>query len=76
MPADLSEIPILKAFCLVAPSVRFSLLAMCDARFFWPAIFFRVRTCSAVQVRRAFAFLAIRCLPLEAGDFVASGTYN
>jgi hypothetical protein len=56
----------LKAFCLVAPSLRFSALAI-EARFFWRAIVFRARTRSSVQMLRAFAFLAIE-FPVENGQ--------
>jgi hypothetical protein len=49
----------LKAFCRVAPSVRFSFLAIRDAAFFCRAIVFKVRTRSAVHVRGLIAFLAI-----------------
>jgi hypothetical protein len=62
-----SEIPILKAFCLVAPSVRFSLFAISEAGVLRRAIVFRVRTCSVVQVRRTFNLLAIGCLPAAIG---------
>src|SRR4029077_12547314 len=50
-----SDKPILNAFCRVAPSVRFSVLAMRDAVFFCWAIVLKVRTCSAVQARRFVA---------------------
>ena len=59
-----SDKPILNAFCRVAPSVRFSVLAMRDAVFFCWAIVLKVRTCSAVQARRFVAFLAIEYLPV------------
>jgi hypothetical protein len=55
----------LNAFCRVAPSVRFSLSAIRDARFFWRAIVFKVRICSAVHARRFLAFLAIEQLPVS-----------
>jgi hypothetical protein len=54
-----SDKPMLKAFCRVARSVRFNFLAIRDAAFFCRAIAFKVRTCSAVHVRRLVAFLAI-----------------
>lgn len=60
-----SDRPILNAFCRVAPSVRFSLLAMRDAPFFWRAIVLKVRTCSAVHALRFLAFLAIEQLPVS-----------
>jgi hypothetical protein len=49
----------LNAFCRVAPSVRFSLSAIRDARFFWRAIVLSMRTCSAVHARRFLNFFAI-----------------
>jgi hypothetical protein len=58
-PLESSEVPMLKAFCLVAPSVRFSFFAISEAGFFRRAIVFSARTCSVVQARRTFAFLAI-----------------
>jgi hypothetical protein len=48
----------LKAFWRVAPSVRFSVLAMLDARVFFLAAVFNVRT-SVVDHGRRFAFFAI-----------------
>jgi hypothetical protein len=48
----------LKAFCRVAPSVRFNALAIPAAGFFFFARVFNVRTCSDVHARR-FDFLAI-----------------
>jgi hypothetical protein len=60
-----SDRPILNAFCRVAPSVRFSLLAIRDAPFFWRAIVLKVRTCSAVHALRFVAFLAIEQLPVS-----------
>ena len=60
-----SDRPMLNAFCRVALSVRFSLSAIRDARFFWRAIVFKVRTCSAVHARRFLAFLAIEQLPVS-----------
>ena len=55
----------LNAFCRVAPSVRFSLSAIRDARFFWRAIVLSMRTCSAVHARRFFTFFAIQQLPVS-----------
>jgi hypothetical protein len=55
----------LNAFCRVAPSVRFSLSAIRDARFFWRAIALSMRTCSAVHARRFLAFFAIERLPVS-----------
>jgi hypothetical protein len=46
------DTPMLKAFCRVAPSVRFSFLAILPAVVFFRASVFRVRTSSAVQERR------------------------
>jgi hypothetical protein len=50
--------PRLKAFCRVAPSDRFRDRAMLDARVFFLAEVFKVRTSAAVHVRR-FDLLAI-----------------
>jgi hypothetical protein len=50
--------PKLKAFWRVAPSVRFNVLAMFDARVFFLAAVFNVRT-SVVDHGRRFAFFAI-----------------
>jgi hypothetical protein len=47
----------LNAFCLVAPSDRFSLLAIFAAGAFLRAIDFRSRTCTDVQARLFFPFL-------------------
>jgi hypothetical protein len=55
----------LNAFCLVAPSVRFSLSAIRDARFFRRAIVLSIRTCSEVHARRFRAFFAIEQLPVS-----------
>jgi hypothetical protein len=49
----------LNAFRRVAPSVRFSLSAIRDARFFRRAIVLSMRTCSEVHARRFRAFFAI-----------------
>jgi hypothetical protein len=53
-----SDSPKLKAFCRVAPSVRFKLRAMLAARDFFRAIVFSVRTSDDVHERR-FDFLGI-----------------
>ena len=55
---ELSDSPILKAFCRVAPSVRFRVRAMLAARVFLRAIVFSVRTSDDVHERR-FDFLGI-----------------
>lgn len=55
---ELSDIPMLKAFCRVAPSVLFKLRAMLAARVFLLAAAFNIRTSVAVHARR-FDFLAI-----------------
>ena len=55
---ELSDSPILKAFCRVAPSVRFRVRAMLAARVFLRAIVFSVRTSADVHDRR-FKFLGI-----------------
>ena len=47
-----SDKPILKAFCRVAPSVRFKVRAMLFARVFFFACAFNVRTSAVVQARR------------------------
>ncbi len=54
-----SESPMLNAFCRVAPSVRFSFLAIALAGVFLRAMVFSERTSVAVQARR-FDFLAIK----------------
>jgi hypothetical protein len=54
-----SDRPILNAFCRVAPSVRFSVLAIRLAGVFFLARVFNSRRCSAVHARRFVAFLAI-----------------
>ena len=53
-----SDSPRLKAFCRVAPSVRFKVRAMLAARVFLRAIVFNVRTSDDVHDRR-FDFLGI-----------------
>jgi len=50
----------LNAFCRVALSVRFSVLAILAARVFFRASNFSVRICSGVHVRRLVVFLAIK----------------
>ena len=54
-----SDNPILKAFCRVAPSVRFRVRAMLATRVFLRAIAFSVRTSDDVHERR-FDFLGIQ----------------
>lgn len=54
------EIPRLKAFCRVAPSVLFRLLAIFAARVFCRASPFSALTSAAVHARRFDPFLAIR----------------
>jgi hypothetical protein len=51
--------PRLNAFWRVAPSVRFNVLAMLEARVFFLAAVFKIRT-SAVDHGRRFDFLAIQ----------------
>jgi len=53
-----SDKPRLKAFCRVAPSVRFNVRAMLAARVFFLAAVFNVRT-SAADHERRFNFFAI-----------------
>jgi hypothetical protein len=53
-----SDNPMLKAFCRVAPSVRFKVLAMRVARVFFFAKVFNTRISAVVHSRR-FAFLTI-----------------
>jgi hypothetical protein len=50
----------LKAFWRVAPSVRFSFLAIADAGVFFFAIDFRSRTSTEVHARRFFVRFAIK----------------
>jgi hypothetical protein len=59
-----SDKPMLNAFCRVAPTVRFSVLAICAACVFFRARAFNVRTCSGVHSRRFVALLAIQILPI------------
>lgn len=47
-----SDNPILKAFCRVAPSLRFKVRAMLFAGVFFFACAFNVRTSAVVQARR------------------------
>jgi hypothetical protein len=55
-----SDSPGLKAFCRVAPSVRFRVRAMFAARFFFFACVLSVRTSAVVHARRRlFDFFAI-----------------
>jgi len=69
--------PRLNAFCRVAPSVRFNVLAILAARVFFRASVFKVRTCSVVQARRVDTFLAIKQLSvLRNGRFVAGSSYK
>jgi hypothetical protein len=58
-----SDKPILNAFCRVAPSERFSVLAIWPACFFFRASAFNVRTFSGVHARRFVAFLAMQQTP-------------
>ena len=55
-----SDKPILNAFCLVAPSVRFSVRAILTAGVFRRASDFSSRMCAGVQARLLDAFLRIR----------------
>jgi hypothetical protein len=57
-PRESSDNPMLKAFCLVEPSVRFKVRAIVDACLFFFASVFNVRTSAFVHARR-FDFLAI-----------------
>src|SRR5271154_779751 len=59
-----SDNPILNAFCLVAPSVRFSVLAILAAGVFFRASDFKSRTCAVVQGRLLDAFFRIYGLRL------------
>jgi hypothetical protein len=63
-----SDKPILNAFCRVAPSVRFSVLAIRAAFVFLLASAFDVRTWSGVHVRRFVPVLAIQNSCFEEGD--------
>jgi hypothetical protein len=51
-----SESPMLNAFCLVAPSVRFNRLAILFAGVFLRASVFSSRTCTNVQARLFLLF--------------------
>ena len=53
----------LNAFCRVAPSLRFSVLAILAARVFFFASVFNVRTCAGVHSWRFDTFLAIQITP-------------
>jgi hypothetical protein len=44
---------------------------MRDARLFWRAIVFKMRTCSAVHARRFPAFFAIEQLPVSKNNILA-----
>jgi len=50
----------LNAFCRVAPTVRFSVLAILAADVFFFASVFSSRTCTDVQARRFDTFFAIK----------------
>jgi hypothetical protein len=54
------DIPRLKAFCRIAPSVRLRVLAMLAALVFFFARVFKVRTLSGVHARRFVDFVAIK----------------
>src|ERR1700757_2075952 len=60
----------LKAFWRVAPSVRFSFLAICAAVVFFFAIALRSRTSAAVHARRFFFIFAIKP-PFQERQFVS-----
>src|SRR5580658_8733033 len=64
-----SDNPILNAFWRVAPSVRFSALAIRLAGVFFLARVFNSRRCSAVHARRFVAFLAIYKLHMGKAPF-------
>jgi hypothetical protein len=61
----------LNAFCRVALSVRFSVLAILAARVFFRASNVNARICSGVHGRRFVVFLAIKNSLLWKGDVVA-----
>jgi hypothetical protein len=61
----------LNAFCRVALSVRFSVLAILAARVFFRASNVNARICSGVHGRRFVVFLAIKNSLLWKGDLVA-----
>jgi hypothetical protein len=65
----------LKAFWRVAPSVRFSFLAICDAEVFFFASDFRSRTSAEVHARRFFALFAIKP-PFHERQFVSLAGVN
>jgi hypothetical protein len=54
----------LKAFCRVAPSVRFNVLAILAARVFLRARVFKLPKSVEVQARRFVTFLAIQITPV------------
>jgi hypothetical protein len=70
-----SDSPMLKAFWRVAPSVRFSFLAICDAEVFFFASDFRSRTSAEVHARRFFALFAIKP-PFHERQFVSLAGVN
>jgi hypothetical protein len=57
-----SDNPMLNAFCRVAPTVRFSVLAILAAGVFFRASVFSSRTCTDVQARLLDAFLTMHDL--------------
>jgi hypothetical protein len=57
----------LNAFCRVAPSERFSFLAILPAGVFLRAIVFSSRTCTGVQARFFDAFFTLYSLRLLRG---------
>src|SRR5262249_2342299 len=59
-PRESSDRPRLNAFCLVAPSVRFSVRAILTAGVFRRASDFSSRTCAGVQARLLDVFLRLR----------------
>jgi len=70
-----SDNPMLNAFCRVAPSDRFNLLAIFAAGAFLRAIDFSSRTCTDVQARLFFPFF-IRISVYEGPMFVAGSVAN
>ena len=72
---ELSDKPRVNAFCRVAPSLRFSVLAMLAACIFFFASFFSLRTCFFVHWRRFDTFSAIQITPgFRKLDFVAESS--
>ena len=69
-----SDRPMLNAFCRVAPSVRFNVLAILAAPVLLRASVFKVRTCSFVQARRVDSFLAIKQLPVLRNGSLVTGS--